>query len=116
MQPQNKVRALESIKQGLQDLGYVGDLIKENYEFADVLGPEFIVTHIPLAAFAQEPPSYRTASFGVAIANGRSGAEFIEDYRSLGAPQIFEIGDGQVSRWKVNGKGMPDLLDEVGDE
>ena len=113
MHPQNQVRALEYIKQGFQDLGYVGGLLQENYAFADFLAPEFAVTHIPLAAFAQEPPSYRTASLGAIVANGLSGAEAIQRCRALGAPQIFEIGKDQVSRWRVNGEGRPEHLEKV---
>ena len=102
--------ALTSIKQGFQELGYVGGLLQEDYAFADFLAPEFAVTHIPLAAFTQEPPSYRTASFGATVANGQSGAEAIQRYRALGAPQIFEIGKERVSRWRVNGEGSPGAL------
>ncbi len=109
----DRLGVLQHIKQEFQILGYVGNLLQENYAYADVLAPEYAVRQIPLAVFAQDPPSYRTASFGVAVANGRSGAEFIQGYRSLGAPQIIEIGHDQVSRWKVTGKGLPIHLDTV---
>ena len=113
MHPQDQVRALQYIKQGFQELGYVGGLLQQDYAFADVLATGLPVIHIPLAAFVQEPPSYRTASFGVAVANGLSGAEAIKRHRSLGAPQILEIGDDRVFRWRVNGRGEPDLLEQV---
>ena len=71
------------------------------------------VHRIPLAAFAQDPPSYRNAAFGVAIANGRTGVELVQGHRALGAPQIFDVNDDKVLRWKVNGKGEPSLLDAV---
>ena len=109
----HRLEILQLIKQEFRSLGYVGSLLQENYPYADVLSPEYAVRQIPLAVFAQEPPSYRTASFGVAVANGRSGAEFIQGYRSLGAPQIIEIGDDQVSRWKVTGKCLPVRLDTL---
>ena len=107
---------LQCIKQEFQSLGYVGSLLQEDYAYADVLAPDpqYVVRQIPLAAFTQYPPSYRTASFGVAIANGRSGAEFIQGHRSLGAPQILEINDDRLVRWKVTGKGMPIPLETVG--
>ena len=116
MHPRTQELALKSIKQGFQELGYVDGLLQEDYAFADVLATGLPVIHIPLAAFAQEPPSYRTASFGVAVANGLSGAEAIKRHRSLGAPQILEIGDDRVFRWRVNGRGEPDLLEQVGVE
>ena len=114
MHAHDQLGVLQQIKQEFRGLGYVGNLLQEDYAFADVLAPEYPVRQIRLAAFAQEPASYRTASFGVALANGRSGAESIQDHRALGAPQILEIGDDQVFRWKVTGKGMPVLLEQVG--
>ena len=113
MRTHSQEETLQHIKQGFQGLGYTGGLLQEEYEFADVLSSEHPVRRIPLAAFAQEPPSYRNASFGVAIANGRSGPAFVQDHRSLGAPQILEITDDSVLRWKVTGKGMPSLLEEL---
>ena len=107
-------QVLEHLKHEFRGLGYVGGLLQEDYAFADVLASHYAVKRIPLAAFVQEPPSYRTASFGVAVANGRSGIDSILDHRSLGAPQILEINDDRVLRWKVTGKGIPVLLDEVG--
>ena len=68
---------------------------------------------VDLAAFAQEPTSYRNASFGVAISNGLAGADFIQHYRPLGAPQILEIGDELISRWGVVAHGTPELLQEI---
>ena len=104
------------VKQGLTELGYTGSLLQENYAFADILAPDFSVSRIPLAAFAQDPPSYRNACFGVVIANGVRGPELIETCRSLGAPQIFEIHQNHITRWKMTEKGQPLPLDEVMDE
>lgn len=111
-----QTNVMQNIKQEFQDLGYVGNLLQESYAYADVLGTdsEYVVRQVPLAAFCQDPPSYRTAAFGVTIANGHCGSEFIQTLRSLGAPQILEIGDDEVSRWKVTVKGKPVLLDAVG--
>ena len=94
-------------------MGYVGGLLHENYQFADVLSPHYGVRQIHLAAFAQEPPSYRNASFGVAVANGVSGSELVDGHKSLGAPQIFEINGDKILRWKIASEGMPSLLEEV---
>ena len=109
-------KVMQNIKKEFQDLGYVGNLLQEDYTYADVLdiNSEYSVRQIPLAAFCQEPPSYRTASIGVAFANGRHGAEFIQNHRSLGAPQILEIGGDQVYRWKVTVIDNPVLLEAVG--
>ena len=116
MLAQNHRDALELLTRELNGLGYVGSLIQENYEFADVLSEDIAVNRIPLAAFAQYPPSYRNAAFGVAIANGRTGAELVQMYKSLGAPQIFEVKNNKILRWKVSGESTPTLLDEVDTE
>ena len=72
MPDHDQLEVLQHIRQGFQGLGYTGNLLQEDYAYADVLASEYSVRQIPLAAFAQFPPSYRTASFGVAIANGQS--------------------------------------------
>ena len=112
-QDQAGADALQSLKRELNGLGYVGGLLQENYEFADFLSEDVPVSRIPLAAFAQHPPSYRNAAFGVAIANGTSGIELVRVHRALGAPQIFEIDSDRVRRWKVGGEGPPIYLDEA---
>jgi len=55
------------VKEGLRLLGYKGNLLQENYGFADILGPAYSVCTIPLATFAQDPPSYQNACFGVVM-------------------------------------------------
>ena len=109
----DRLETLERIKQGFRNLGYVDGLLQEDYQFADCSGPGITVNSVPLAAFAQEPTSYRNASFGVTISNGLAGAAFIQRYRPLGAPQILEIGDGLISRWGVLGQGTPELLQKI---
>lgn len=104
---------LGRITHELRNLGYEGELLQENYAFADFLDPEYSVKRIDLAAFTQEPLSYRHASFGVVVANGTAGAELIEGQRSLGAPQIFEVANDQVVRWKVTSTGAPSQLERV---
>ena len=113
MQHYDRNVPLAGIKEEFTRLGYVGGLLHENYEFADILSPGNPVRRIPLAAFTQEPPSYRSASFGVALANGRSGQELIHDNRSLGAPQLFEINDDRLFHWKVASDGAPSLLNDL---
>ena len=113
MEDQDHLLVLDRVRDELRDLGYVGGLLREKYDFADFLAPDYAVKQIPLAAFTQEPPSYRHASFGVAVANGVVGPELVQGYRALGAPQIFEINGDQVVRWKVTGTGTPARLGEV---
>ncbi len=113
MSIQNRTGLLKLIKRALQDIGYTGNLIQENYKFTNFLGQDFLVDTIPLAAFAQEPPSYRNACIGVVHANGASGAPLVDRYRSLGAPQILEIHEHHLCRWKMSFQDSPVLLEKV---
>lgn len=104
------------VKEGLSLLGYEGNLLQEDYGFADILGPDYSVRTIPLATFAQEPPSYRNACFGVVISNGQSGVPLVSSYRSLGAPHIIEIKEGEICRWMMTSQGDPRLLEVISPE
>ena len=107
MYAHGQVELFDRIRASFQNIGYTGELIKENYSYVDVSDDQDPVKSIPLATFSQSPPSYRTASFGVAASNGHASAEFIQKFRSLGAPQIFEVSVDKINRWKIKGQGMP---------
>ncbi len=113
MKKHNEVELYGRVKQELEGIGYVGSLLHENYEFAEILAPEYSVGRIPLAAFAQDPPSLRNACFGVVLANGLKGPSLIETCRSLGAPQILEVHHSYINRWKMTGQGEPRFLEQV---
>ena len=113
MHANGQSEAINLIKEKFHSIGYTKDLLVENYSYADVSDDDNPVKKIPLAAFSQSPPSYRTASFGVAVSNGQVSDEFVHNFRFLGAPQIFEISVGSISLWKIKGKGMPSRLDTV---
>jgi hypothetical protein len=103
----------EQIKRGLNISGYEGNLLQENYEFTDVFSSELFVKTIPLATFSQDPPSYQNACLGVAIPKDLSGIELISEYRSLGAPQIFEITSSGMTRWKISGSEQPQHIENI---
>lgn len=113
MRANDRSTVIRQLKSEFYELGYVNGLLRENYAFADVLGPEYTTKRISLAAFSQDPPSYRNAAFGVAIGNGHSGPAFVQEHGSLGAPQILEIDGEWLHRWKVVGWGKPTLLETV---
>jgi hypothetical protein len=85
--------------------------------FADPLAPLLPVRNIDLAAFAQAPPSYRSACFGVVVLpqNGCDGAEAIRQYQALGAPQILGLNSemAEVQRWKIVAEGVPQLIERI---
>ena len=63
-------RLYQEVKRHIQGLGYEPPFIREDYIFADVIHEEYTTRKIPLATFAQLPPSYSNACIGVIIANG----------------------------------------------
>jgi type I restriction-modification system DNA methylase subunit len=85
----------------LAALGYRGDLLTEGYEFPDWLLPNRPIRVAPAAAFARTPQAYDSACFAVLLPNGKSGAELVAEYRSLGAPFAFEITEDSVVYWTV---------------
>lgn len=95
---------LSEIRNQLNQLGYVDGLLKENYAFDDATSPLKKDLNIPLAAFAQTPPSYRSACIGVLSANGNSGEKFVSEYRTLGAPLFFETFADHIRQYKINAK------------
>ncbi|MDB5343346.1 MAG: putative type restriction enzymeP protein [Schlesneria sp.] len=92
----------EAIVSELSGLRYTGDLLeKSGYSFSDWFRPNAPLRRIGAAAFGQTPVSYDTACFGVALSSGKSGAALVSDYRALGAPIIFEVGENEAIEWSV---------------
>ena len=86
------------VRDELKRLGYVDKLLRQDYAFDDASVAGTLELHIPLAAFAQWPPSYRNACIGVLTANGQSGSQFVTEYRTLGAPMFFEVVKDRLNR------------------
>ncbi|MFO0863515.1 MAG: hypothetical protein U0744_02450 [Gemmataceae bacterium] len=88
---------------GLEKVGYSNGLLELNYKFPDYFEDGVPVKQIPAVAFGQTPVSYKTACFGVVIAdqNGKQGRPLVSTYRWLAAPFQFEIRDDRVVRWAV---------------
>ena len=95
---------LATAREGLRDIGYQDNLLQEKYSFADFFAQDEPLRYIALAAFGQEPPTYRTACFGIAVPP-HDGSEAIIDYRALGAPQIFALHPDKIHRWEIVAQG-----------
>lgn len=108
---------LDLTHNSLQEIGYRDDLLRHRYPFADVLIDSSPTRRIDLAAFAQEPPSYRSACFGVAILEHYSPST-LQQYRALGAPQILVLSPeaGNVRRWRMTATGDPTFLEDIAPE
>jgi len=100
------------VRAGLRDIGYQDSLLKQEYSFVDLRTDNYEIRTVQLAAFAQEPPSYRNACFGVVI-SPHDGYEDVMDYMALGAPQIFTLHPEtqKVCRWTFRSKENPILID-----
>lgn len=98
---------LGEAREGLGELGYTGELIQEDYAFADFAAPEPRVRRIPLAAFGHIPTSFESAWLGVTV--GPEDAQSLRRFHSLGAPQILVLDSDSVGRWKMPATGDPVL-------
>src|SRR6266496_1725672 len=105
---------LATTRDSLRDIGYRDELLRTDYRFADVLDNSEPTRTIPLAAFAQEPPSYRNACFGIAEPKSHD-PDAIQQYLALGAPQILALhpGDREVHLWKMAAQGKPALIERI---
>ena len=86
---------------GLEQLGYRNGLLEHDYGFLDYFTNSRSV--VPLTAFGQSPPSYKTACFGVLLPSrdGPHGPHLVEEHKSLGAPFHLEVCSDRVALWVV---------------
>lgn len=102
--------ALQHIANASKRIGYRGEAIKHNYRFNDFAGEAACVREAAMAVFTQTPASYRSAAFGIALADADQAADIVSRHRALGAPLFFVIERDEVSVWQVFGKGPARLL------
>ena len=105
--------ALQAIADAMSRIGYEEGLLCTDYEYALLDDDACATRRIPLAGFAQAPPSYRNSCIGVIGTNGLSGESNVAVHRDLGAPLIFEVGSTTVSWWSFDAKGKPRFIDQV---
>ena len=107
------VDILSRVRNELNRLGYIGELLRQDYVFDDASATGTRDLHIPLAAFAQWPPSYRNACIGVLAANGQSGPQHVSGYLTLGAPMFFEAYQDHLDRYRVEASGRAVFLESI---
>lgn len=105
--------AFQIVKNELQNLGYSEDLLQEDYVFDDASNAQIKELCIPLGAFAQWPPSYRTACIGVLQANGNADPQFVSSYRAFGAPMFLEVHENHVIRYRMEAVGQAVELESI---
>jgi hypothetical protein len=106
-------RLLAVVRDGLLAIGYEENLLRGQYAFADLTTSESALHHIDLAAFAEEPVSYRSACFGITVL--RNGHQNLRPFLSLGAPQLLTIHprEKQIGRWIVKASDEPELIERL---
>jgi len=113
-------RTLAAVEPGLLAIGYQEQLMRRDYTFADMFATNKESRTIKLAAFAQEPVSYRSACLGVTVTPQRcfDDPREIALFRSLGAPQIFSINcdTGDVLRWSMPASSPPQVIERFSGE
>ena len=99
------MNAVDAIADAVRHTGYREEAIVRDYAFADVLDPANATRTVALAAFTQTPPSYRSAALAAVSAGHGNTLDWVKAHRSLGAPLLFVVDDGQVSLWQVAATG-----------
>lgn len=99
---------VDVIRSTFREIGYSEDLLPRDYVFADFTSDAYELRRVELAAFAQEPPSYRNACFGVTVLADADGVA-VNRLKALGAPQILVVDaySHAVHRWKMVAQGDP---------
>src|SRR5436309_2146731 len=85
----------------LKRLGYEDELVKKYYKIPFYFTRGAPRQTVPTATLGQPTPSYESACFAVLLSNGKAGEDLVQDYRALGAPLAFEIGQEKAALWIV---------------
>src|SRR6266853_434192 len=107
------MNAVETIAIAAQETGYRAEAVVRDYAFADVLDPSATTRNVPLAAFTQTPPSYRSAALAVVKDDGREALSLVHAHRALGAPILFVIEGNDVTVWQVRSIDLPRVLERL---
>jgi hypothetical protein len=97
-------------------VGYARELLKDGYQFADYLGPEQTVQTVPLVAFGEEPPSYRSACVALQFVQtdlADEAGRAVARIRGLGASRIITVGARQARLWRLGASPNPVLEEET---
>lgn len=108
------MNAIEAIRSAAHATGYRAEAVVSNYGFADVLTGEAVTRQVPLVAFTQTPPSYRSAALAVVESTGdQDSFELVRAYRALGAPLLFVISGSDITVWQVRSSDPPRILERT---
>ena len=96
---------LSDVRAACLALSYRDELVIRDYQYTDLLSRTGAARGVTLAAFAQEPTSYRTAC--LAIVDEPPSATVIAEHRSLGAPVVVSVrpNDDVAHLWRMTAVG-----------
>lgn len=95
-------KIINQIENAFIRIGYRQNLIQKDYKYVDLFSPDMPVRTVGCAIFGQEPFDYRSACFGIQIAElNRSTDIIVNELKAFGAPQIFIINNGKTERWAI---------------
>lgn len=87
---------------------FASEAVLRDYPYADYLGNSQLVRRVPLAAFSETPPSYRSARVAVTLTAADQASDHeLSSLRGLGAPRVVTIGPSQASVWRFGEDGRP---------
>ncbi len=99
---------LANIEDAFVNIGYKRHLIRKDYQYADLFstgGSGVPLRTVGRAVFGQEPLDYRSACFGIQLAEpGRPSDLVVKELKAFGAPMVFIINNGVTERWAVTEK------------
>lgn len=96
---------INQIENSFIKIGYRRNLIQKDYKYVDLFSSDAPVRTIGRAVFGHEPFDYRSACFGIQIAEpNRSTDAIVNELKALGAPQVFIINNGKTEQWAINEK------------
>jgi hypothetical protein len=107
------VSAVEKLAQAVHGVGYRKEAVLRDYAFVDVLTDQNVTRVVPLVAFTQTPPSYRSAALAVVQGDDRQAFDIVQSHRALGAPLLFLIQNEDVTVWQVRSPEPPRPLEKV---
>ncbi len=105
----DRIRLLSIARESLVAGGYQPSRIASDWIFADVFERAEPDRSVDIAAFGQDPPSYRTACWGVTFGTD----DDIANLRALGAPQVLQLEFDSIKRWKIRPTDAPELQDRI---
>ncbi len=97
----------------VEEAGFSREAVLRDYAYADYMGPQHEVREVALAAFAESPPSYRSACVAVSQVSADSAAPTeLTSLRALGAPRVITIGPSRASFWRLGEADRPEHLED----